>query len=579
MYVMNKKFLLVVLCLAFGFFYSYAQNADFTLRYNSENSQYEVYVKADVDFPKFFVGGGSQISIVLPAEIENQRLLVETVEGGPWLDNSQLYAPDACKSCDFHGIASNGSLIDLIKDEEKLLFTFSVPSVEDQKSIRLFDNNQDPQSNDQGMAGGDFNNYFACALTLKNAYRKNYGNERVLSGIIKTWSGFEVDLVNISSDALTVTTDVTGLYQMDILENSTTKIIPEKNDLPLNGVNTLDIIKIRQHILNNQPFNQPEQWIAADANKSGTISASDMLEIRQLILGNIPNFKNNKSWRFVNATYQFNRESPLEGIFEEAATIPELIEGKSINFTAIKVGDVNGSAIPNPTISAEPRNSDKVFPLTLDDTQLKTGDTYTATFITEKFSNLQGYQLSLQFDALSIENIQSQFGSKDNFGLTQLKEGVVSTSWNRTAPLTEEVPATAALFQVTFKAQKDGLLSELLTLKEQPTAVEAYDLAGNTMDIELKFNAPHGIKPFELYQNEPNPFKMETDIGFYLPGDSEIEMVFRDEAGRILKTIKEERKAGFNTLHFDKEDFARGLIFYQLDTKYGSQNRKMLRLE
>jgi len=224
-------------------------------------------------------------------------------------------------------------------------------------------------------------------------------------------------------------------------------------------------------------------------------------------------------------------------------------------------------------------NSDKVLTLTLDDTQLKTGDTYTATFTTEYFSNLQGYQLSLLFDALSIENVQSQFGNKDNFGLTQLSNGLISTSWNRTTPVAEQVPAKAALFQVTFKAQKDGLLSELLALTSQPTAVEAYDLAGNTMDIELKFNAPYGDKPFELYQNEPNPFKSETSISFYLPEDSAIEMIFRDEAGRVLKTIKEDRKAGLNSIHFDEKDFARGLIFYQLDTKFGAQNRKMLRLE
>jgi len=575
---MNKKFLLLAI-LTLSFLSSHAQNADFTLKYNSSSSQYEVYVKADVDFPKFFVGGGSQISIVLPAEIENQRLLVETVEGGPWLDNSQIYAPESCSGCDFHGIASNGSLIDLKKGEEKLLFTFVVPSVEDKKSIRLFENSKDPQSADKGMAGGDFNNFFACALTLKNAYRKNYGNEKLLTGTIKTWSGFEVDLVNISNGDLTFTTDANGTYQLDILENSTSKIIPKKNTNPTNGVNTLDIIKIRQHILNNQPFNQPEQWIAADVNKSGTISVADLLEIRQLILGNISNFKNNTSWRFINAAHQFNRETPLNGTFEETATIAQLAANEKINFTAIKIGDVDATSIPNNLISTESRNTNKTLTLTVDDAQLKTGDTYIATFTTEEFSTLQGYQLSLQTDALSIEKVQSQFGGKDNFGLTQQKNGLISTSWNRTAPLTEQVPATAALFQVTFKAQKDGLLSELIALEAQPTPVEAYDLEGNRMGIELKFNAPYGDKPFELFQNEPNPFKEETSIRFYLPGDSEIEMTFRDEAGRLLKTIKENRKAGDNNIHFDKKDFARGLIFYQLDTKFGSQNRKMLRLE
>jgi len=575
---MNKKFLLLPI-FVLGFFISQAQNADFTLKYNSSSSQYEVYVKADVDFPKFFVGGGSQISIVLPAEIEDQRLLVETVEGGPWLDNSQLYAPEACKTCDFHGIASNGSMISLKKGEEKLLFTFTVPTLDTEKSIRLFENKQDPQSNVKGMSGGDFNNYFACALTLKDAYRQNYENGKQLTGTIKTWNGFEVDLVNLSNGHVISKSDEDGKYQMELLSNQPYDIIPEKNERTENGLNTLDIIKIQQHILNIQQFNYPEQWVAADVNKSGTISASDIMEIRQVILGNHDNFQNNTSWRFINAAHQYNRETPLKGTLPEVVKIPQLAEDKNADFTAIKVGDVDGNATPNSTTIPESSNSNKVLTLKLADTQLKTGDTYTATFTTEEFSNLQGYQLSLQFESMTFEEIKSDLGSKNNFGLTQHKNGLISTSWNQTKTDLDKLPAKAALFQVTFKAERDGLLSEMLTLANNPTTVEAYDMERNTMDIALTFKAPLENKPFELFQNEPNPFKEQTKIGFYLPGDSEIELIFRDESGRILKTIKEDRKAGFNSFDFDKKDFQRGLIFYQLDSKFGSQNRKMLRLE
>lgn len=575
---MNKKFQLF-LCLILGFFNSQAQNADFTLKYNQPNNQYEVYVRADVDIPKFFVGGGSQISIVLPAEIEDSRLLVETVAGGPWLDNSQLYAPNACKTCDFHGIASNGSMISLEKGEEKLLFTFTIPTLETEKSIRLFENKQDPQSNATGMAGGDFNNYFACALTLKDAYRKNYENGKQLSGTIKTWNGFEVDLVNLSNGQVISKSDEDGKYQMDLLSNQPYDIIPEKNERTENGLNTLDIIKIQQHIHNIQQFNYPEQWVAADVNKSGTISASDMLEIRQVILGNHENFQNNTSWRFINATHQYDRETPLKGTLPEVVKIPQLAEDKIANFTAIKVGDVDGSATPNSTTIPESSSSNKVLTLKLDDTQLKAGDTYTATFTTEEFSNLQGYQFSLRFESLKMEKINSDLGNMDNFGLTQQKNGIISASWNQTKTDMEKLPAKATLFQVTFKAERAGLLSEMLELANNPTPVEAYDMEGNTMDIELAFKAPLGNRPFELFQNEPNPFKEQTKIGFYLPGNSEIELIFRDESGRILKTIKEDRKAGFNSFDFDKKDFQRGLIFYQLDSKFGSQNRKMLRLE
>jgi len=293
----------------------------------------------------------------------------------------------------------------------------------------------------------------------------------------------------------------------------------------------------------------------------------------------VSQFTNNKSWRFVEATYQFDDIAPLNDNFTEVVSIPQVVDDKVIDFTAIKIGDVDGSVVTNVANSAESINNNKVLTLNIDDVLLKVGDNYTVNFETNTFNNLLGYQLSLQFEDMAIEVVNSSLGDKNNFGLTQQKNGLITTSWNQTATEMTDLPEIANLFQITINAQKDGRLSEMLSLTENPTPVEAYDTEGNKMDIQLVFNEALGEKPFELYQNEPNPFKQQTKIGFYLPGDSAIELIFRDEAGRVLRTIKEDRKAGYNTFDFDKKDFAKGLIFYQLDTKFGSQNRKMLRLE
>ena len=144
-----------------------------------------VYALPNFSQEVFFVGAGSQISLALPSDIPNTRLLIETVNGGPWLDNSQVYAPEINKSNDFHGIASNGSTIKLVSNKELLLFTFQIPEVEKQKAIRLFENHEDPNSSAKGMGGGDFNNYFACAFTMEDVYRKNYREETLSSPIIE----------------------------------------------------------------------------------------------------------------------------------------------------------------------------------------------------------------------------------------------------------------------------------------------------------------------------------------------------------------------------------------------------------
>jgi hypothetical protein len=74
---------------------------------------------------------------------------------------------------------------------------------------------------------------------------------------------------------------------------------------PLNGVNTYDLILISRHILGLEPLNTAYKLIAADANKSGTVTTFDVVELRKLILGTYTELPNNSSWRFVDKTQVF----------------------------------------------------------------------------------------------------------------------------------------------------------------------------------------------------------------------------------------------------------------------------------
>jgi len=171
-----QEVLVVVIIFCFGG-YLQGQNIDFTLRYDATTSKYEVYGRPDFDDPFFFVGGGNQISLVFPASVEDSPIAVQTVNGGLWLDNSQVYAPTADPSHDFHSIASNGSGVSFVNGEELLLFTFMITGTSCVAGIRLFENASDPQSNAPGMGGGDFNNYFANVFDFQDYYQSNYDNE------------------------------------------------------------------------------------------------------------------------------------------------------------------------------------------------------------------------------------------------------------------------------------------------------------------------------------------------------------------------------------------------------------------
>jgi len=410
----------------------------------------------------------------------------------------------------------------------------------------------------------------------------------VVSGVIMDWKassrveGVMVKTATTTNTSKEMITEEDGQYDFELAMYDTYTITPEKDDQPLNGVSTFDLVLITKHILGQQPFTNPYQLIAADVNNSGTVTAFDMVQTRKLILAIDDNFTNNTSWRFVESSYDFTTDNPLTENFPEMATISDLDKDMEMDFVAIKIGDVNGNAKTNSLVAAEDRSTTEIFEITTEDKLLKAGESYSLTFQTEQLSKIQGYQFTLGYENLKVSNLKTGVAGVENFGLHLMDKGMITTSWNQELVGSQQLAVGSTqlttLFTIEFVAEKDGQLSEQLSIIDRPTAIEAYNQSGEIMEVALTFTKPSIAETFDLFQNQPNPFHDKTMIGFYLPGDSEVQLVLRDEAGRVLKTIKEVRKAGSNTIQLDKEELTNGFIYYQLSTKYGTKVKKMVKL-
>lgn len=139
-------------------------------------------------------------------------------------------------------------------------------------------------------------------------------------------------------------TDLRGAYSFyDLSSASNYEIRLNFEDDYLSGVTTYDILQIQKHILGINEFSSPYKFIAADVNQTKTITAADISEIRKLILGVIPSFPKTKSWKFVNK----NRMDPLYPMLsQEYADINiSTLDKNNVNFEAVKMGDVNSSAL------------------------------------------------------------------------------------------------------------------------------------------------------------------------------------------------------------------------------------------
>jgi hypothetical protein len=135
----------------------FAQNLEFSIRYNLTEVRYDVYALPDASNPSFF-WGPSQISVVVPVTVADSPFSVTSITGGAWQDNSDVYSPAVTPGFDYHSIGSLGASTPLQAGVELLVFHFPIPGANCVPGVRLYINGSDPNSGADGMQGGDFSN-------------------------------------------------------------------------------------------------------------------------------------------------------------------------------------------------------------------------------------------------------------------------------------------------------------------------------------------------------------------------------------------------------------------------------------
>jgi len=336
---------------------------------------------------------------------------------------------------------------------------------------------------------------------------------------------------------------------------------------------------MQKHILGLQTFDSPYDYIAADVNQSGSVTAFDMVITRQLILNIITSFPNNESWKFVNMAYPMNAPNPLADGYQQEHTITAIDENVSLDFMAVKVGDVNGNAKPNGLLASEDRSFNGTLDFHVQDQEVQAGKSYLVHFNLSNPTKIEGYQFTLAYDGLSFENWEGGLVQESYFGYTLAKRGMLTTSWNKQG--NTKLPEASSLFTLRFTAQKDGLLSEMLTINSSITQAEGYTSEADLLAVDLIFDeSKFSDKTFDLYQNRPNPFSESTEVSFYLSEASATTFTIMDMAGKVLKTMKGDYGKGTHTITLEKRDLpASGLLYYQLESSAGKMTKTMLILD
>ncbi|MER0442854.1 hypothetical protein [Emticicia sp. W12TSBA100-4] len=161
---------------------SYGQKGlELTLKYNSQAEKYEVYAKPNFSQRNFLLGP-SQITMVVPSAVSDEKLRIQNSDGGTWEDNSIVFSPTVNPASDYHGITTLGAKTDFIEGVETMLFSFLLSANINPTEVKLFENEKDPKSSAPGMKGGDFSNTINSALA-EEYYIGNYKDTKVVLGV------------------------------------------------------------------------------------------------------------------------------------------------------------------------------------------------------------------------------------------------------------------------------------------------------------------------------------------------------------------------------------------------------------
>ena len=426
---------------------------------------------------------------------------------------------------------------------------------------------------------GDFVQDF-CNVQVVVQCNSNSGSKPVVEGHISTAQSDMIDDVRVDLLGDNIMYEMTddGAYAFPEMPNGGDYVIdPVKTDGVNNGVSTLDLVLIQRHIVGLGDLEGVYNLIAADINNDDKISSFDIVDLRKVILGINDTFTNNDSWRFVDANHPFvDPTDPWFTEIPESYIINNLNGDMIIDFTAIKVGDVNNSVeLPNAVSTSTEVRSNTILSMVADMTQTEDGSLSTIPVITEEAIDLAGLQMTINLGT-DVIFASIDAGAMDitgaNIGLRYVDRGIITLSWDNTNGVV--LKAGDVLFNVVVEAATYN--KSTIAVTSDITRAEAFNIDNEVMNVELSVrdNANEG---FALMQNTPNPFNEFTVISFNLPKAMNATLTVYDVNGKTLKTISSTYDEGINNIRLnDSELGASGILYYQLQAGNFTANRKMV---
>ena len=337
------------------------------------------------------------------------------------------------------------------------------------------------------------------------------------------------------------------------------------------GISTLDILLIRQHLLGRKELDAPHYLIAGDVDGSKSVSISDILWLRQLILDRVQVFPNNMpSWFFYPQSFDFSEiESPF--LAPDSISFSELETSISQgNFIGGKVGDVSGNH------STQRKAETGQLVLQIEDISLEKGETVQVPVRSSHvFGNLIGMEWGMAIDeqVLSFHGIETEVLPGLDKKNSALSAGSILLSWDDPSLKGIALQDSLPLFFLNLEAKEFiPKLSEVLYPTEYPLRPYAYSNEMEAIPLTFSFFSEPG---FRLLQNIPNPAENSTVIPFHINERQVATLEVMDLTGRLIFRQTIHTKKGYNTFKVSVKDLSKGVYLYKVSAGQDSGVQRM----
>ena len=239
------------------------------------------------------------------------------------------------------------------------------------------------------------------------------------------------------------------------------------------GLSTFDLLKLAKHVNGVKMLNTTGELFAADANQDGQVDILDLLTLRKLLLHYTTSLPNNKAWRFIPTDeLMAGDDDMLYNDINEYWTIEDLYEHvDDIDFTGIKIGDINGSI--QSLNGATERTANPTF-------VIKTiAEGSRINFVSTQTMDVGGLQMQLDLGDVTIESITNGMLDLQATHMRQLDEQLLISWFSENSVLLKKG-------DVLFSLHTEQLASQTMQLASTGLLPEVYSEGEVIYDLKLE---------------------------------------------------------------------------------------------